>query len=1066
MKKTAFVLLALLSLFQLDAQTAFTFETTVPAQWNKGKGTLSIHTEHYKEGQKSLRWQTTGQSVIKITPTTFTTSNTNCIYFQLYSPFITNDEIKVDFYNGNTIVRSMKISLNFKGWREVCRGYTEFLSTSSVPVSLIQITLTPSENTVARTLYFDDFNLNMSTPSKRVIGTHWINDYVYFPVQVKNNLLSYSYPVDIAATSANAEELQALTSLKSNSAFKISPRVGSSSELTAATTYAQSLNIIRNNDGSVRGNPISMRAIDINEALLTKLTRNLEVLAANGANSRSLFDDLLDHLLDQGLAEGIEFEVFPNTYSSVRAIPLPLLNILPACTATQKVEVLRLVKWLVKYGDLYFPNNVYLSRLNSDVIYNYCGYFTKIALNQTTNDLSVREMKAFKRYLDRSSEYSQGGNGILKPDGTGFHHNTHDNSYMYAYSTYAQYMYYLKGTPFRVEKPTYERFKKAIISFYIMANNATTDPHFMAPSLRGRGTGLGIALNSNICENVVSVGNDIYGTQDDEIAAAYNYFYQTTKYAVPTPVDYAGFYAFNYSPIGVYRQPNWVATMHAPTTKFWGSEIYPNANRFGRYQSHGTLEILYDNDPSNSGYPAGTSTNWGGWDWNVIPGTTTVRYTSWPEMMPYKNLTARFDQYTKTKNFAGALSWGDFGLFAADFDQTDTWGSQRFTSTNLVFKKTVLAIDKLLIDIGTNISSSGTFSSTMNTTTNLFQNIINSSSKPMEVNGSSINSSYSNTLPINSVTTILTPVGTGFVIPKGNDEIKISYGSQTSPMPDGSDVNSPTTSVTAAKAYLNYGATPTDKSYQYVALPSATAQTLSDLATKVNDGSLYQVLSAGSSMHALWYKPKDIIAYTFFEAVNNISFGIVTGISTEALLMLHKSANSNYSYNVAIANPNLKPTTDTTHEWDANPAYDWVSNPTTTIVSLAGNWKLNAPVEKVTILSSSSLETKIQIELSEGAPRYFSMSRVDSMAIIKEIKNKNFILIPDRSSNSLRILFNELQSPIVELTFISPNGKCSNPKDYAVVSNVLHIYNPSLIAGVNILKIKADDITTAVKLIF
>ena len=1062
MKKHIFVLFTLLSLFQLEAQTAFTFETTVPAQWSAGNGILSINTEHYKEGLKSLRWQTTGQSVITITPTAFTTSTTNSVYFQLYTPSITNDEVKVDFYNGKTLVRSMLLVMNFKGWREVCRGYTEFASTSSVPITVIKITLTPSDNTVARTLYFDDFKSNMTTPTNRVIGTHWIKDNRYFPAEVKNNLLCYSYPIDIVDTTATYEELKGVVIFKNNSAFKNSPRVGSAAELAAATTYVQSLNIIRNSDGSVRGNPISLRAIDTDEALFTQITRNLEVLAGDPLNSRTLFNDLLDFLLDQGLAEGVEFEVLPNHYSSVRTIPLPLLNILPSCSASQKVEVLKLVKWLVKYGDLYLPNNVYLSKLNSDIIYNYCGYFVKIALSQTTNDLTMRELKAFKRYLDRSSEYTPGGKDIFKPDGTGFHHNTHHPSYMYAYSTYAQYMYYLMGTPFHIEKPTYERFKKAIISFYLMGNNSTTDPHFVAPSLRGRSTSMGMTIIAKVLENMVSVGSDLYGTQDNEIAAAYNYFNQSSKYIVNAPADYTGFYSFNYSPIGVYRQPNWVATMRAPTTRFWGSEIYANQNRLGRYQSHGTLEILYNNDPSNSGYPADTDKVWGGWDWNVIPGTTTVRYTSWSSMMPNANLADRFDQFTKTKDFAGALSWGDFGLFAADFDQLDTWGSQRFTPTNLVFKKTVLAIDQLLIDMGTNISSSGTYSSTMTTTTNLFQNIINSSSKPLEVNGSSINSSYSKTWPLNSATTILTPVGTGFVIPKGNDELKIMYGTQSSPLPDGSDVSSPTISVVAAKAYLNHGVKPTDKSYQFVALPAATAQSLTDLATKVNDGSLYQVLSASSSMHALWYKPRDIFTYTFFQAVSNISFGIVTGISTEALLMLRKSGNSNSSYDFAIANPNLKPTIDT--------VYNFVSNPTTTIVSLAGNWKLNAPVDKVTILSASSLETKIQIELSQGEPRYFTLvdagTSSTSSTSTRDAKPENIKLILDKSRDNLRILFNELQSPTVQVTFISLNGISSNPKDYTVVSGILNLDHPPLNAGVNILKIKADGVIKVVKLIF
>ena len=45
---------------------------------------------------------------------------------------------------------------------------------------------------------------------------------------------------------------------------------------------------------------------------------------------------------------------------------------------------------------------------------------------------------------------------------------------------------------------------------------------------------------------------------------------------------------------GCFGKPGWVAVVKSPTAMLWGSEIYNKTNRFGRYQSHGTLEILYD----------------------------------------------------------------------------------------------------------------------------------------------------------------------------------------------------------------------------------------------------------------------------------------------------------------------------------------------------------------------------------------------------------------------------------------------------------------------------------------
>ena len=73
---------------------------------------------------------------------------------------------------------------------------------------------------------------------------------------------------------------------------------------------------------------------------------------------------------------------------------------------------------------------------------------------------------------------------------------------------------------------------------------------------------------------------------DQELASYYNYFYKTKKYKDAPELKADGFYQFNFSPAGVYRQGNWLAVMRCPTTNFWGGEIYNKTNRFGRYQSH------------------------------------------------------------------------------------------------------------------------------------------------------------------------------------------------------------------------------------------------------------------------------------------------------------------------------------------------------------------------------------------------------------------------------------------------------------------------------------------------
>ncbi len=61
-----------------------------------------------------------------------------------------------------------------------------------------------------------------------------------------------------------------------------------------------------------------------------------------------------------------------------------------------------------------------------------------------------------------------------------------------------------------------------------------------------------------------------------------------------------------------------MVTLKGYTTDVWGAEIYKKDNRYGRYQSYGSVQIM--------GYPSRIASGYdeNGWDWNRLPGTTTI----------------------------------------------------------------------------------------------------------------------------------------------------------------------------------------------------------------------------------------------------------------------------------------------------------------------------------------------------------------------------------------------------------------------------------------------------------
>lgn len=132
----------------------------------------------------------------------------------------------------------------------------------------------------------------------------------------------------------------------------------------------------------------------------------------------------------------------------------------------------------------------------------------------------------------------------------------------------------LKGTSFRIEKEAYQRMSKAVVSIYLMAVRSESDKdRYFANSMAGRHpfTGLGINFSRQLFETLIEVGGDVLGIPyDQELASYYNYFYKTKKYKDAPELKADGFYQFNFSPAGVYRQGNWLAVMRCPTTNFWG----------------------------------------------------------------------------------------------------------------------------------------------------------------------------------------------------------------------------------------------------------------------------------------------------------------------------------------------------------------------------------------------------------------------------------------------------------------------------------------------------------------
>ena len=960
----------------------YTFEQN-HTNWSAQQGTLALSSAHYKEGTHSLEWTTKGKSTLIVSGfTQYTLSKSNACFMQIYLPEATGDDLKVEFLNGTSVKRTANFVCNYEGWREFSRAYTEYATKTADRITAVRFTLTPRDMTATRCIYFDDVQLNAAVDANRVPGTQWVKDVAYLTVNT-TPLALYANEIDLPVSTPTAQELADLAILRQ----RLTPELtyNASTGLAAKNWVKNNISVERDAEGNVLGSTVintSAAALEDNGA--QTIAERLQALAAGKLNGKDgfseAFADYLDVLLDQGFAEGGNIVFASNSYTVPRAFIPCLMNILPACSDRQKEGVLSLIKWVSYYGACHFSEETYLSNINSDVVYLFLPFMQTVAALHPDDAVAVRDLRIVQRFMERNTEYVPGGGDMLKSDGTGFHHNTHYNNYMYAYQSFADAVYDFRDTQFQISEEAYARFARALQSEYIMATpmvSGSADTRFFANSLCGRNpfnSGSKLAFSRTRLRSFVTACP--YPELQAELKQLYNAcFPGNANFADVEALPMDGVYQFNYSPIAVVRKGNWVATMRAPTSKFWGAEIYSGANRFGRYQSHGSLEVMYGGrDLAASGYP--TNGTGAGWDWNVCPGTTTVHYTDWKEMMPDGNTTARFDQFSNGTNFAGALAADSIGIFAANLSQTDKWGSQRFTPTNLTAHKSVFIFDSIMVAIGTDIHSSGTYSDDRITATNLFQTVIsNANVNPLTVNGTVISESSEQVLPATTGNWLLAPTSTGYWLPKSVSNVKVVYGAQTTPS---NKTNATTATLTVAKAYINHGSKCNGAQYRFVVVPATNAEQMAAWAKRFEDGTAFAVLQQDSKLHAV--ERGNTIGYAFYEAAEGMAYGIVRA-TTHQHLLLDTYDMENSTHHFAACNPNLEPKDDAT--------YGWMATPTTTVLTLEGEWMADERVDNVSFAAPEKGMTEVAIRFEEGEPLYFNAVPYNPSGVSNQVKDSH-----------------------------------------------------------------------------
>ena len=354
--------------------------------------------------------------------------------------------------------------------------------------------------------------------------------------------------VTLQAVNQNTDETKLNELQEFRKKYKLANPKASENELKSTQMAVKMLMLQRTGDYAVTG--ADLWGEKVTNQHLRDVAKTVRVLSygalKNGKSGKADLDLYLDYLFTHNFFLRMPKLVYSN-YSDVRKIPTDLMSAIPVCDEVRKAKMIAAVQKLLEVDVIRQGDKAILNWISSDYIFNIVPYVFNLALANPNDQQAVQDLQLLSGFLRVCTRYNVGNKDILKPDGTGFHHNAHYNGYMYSYKTWVEYFYRFKGTSFKIDPKSYERLKKAVVTIYMTAVCAEGDKNrIYANSMAGRHPfySIEVPFTQKLFEQLIEIGADATGTDlDKELAAYYNECPHVPKLAKFKPPR---------CPIGVY----------------------------------------------------------------------------------------------------------------------------------------------------------------------------------------------------------------------------------------------------------------------------------------------------------------------------------------------------------------------------------------------------------------------------------------------------------------------------------------------------------------------------------
>ena len=945
MKDICFIFLFLFSSLSSSYAQLVGFEESVPQTFKvAGKGELKTSSLFYKEGKSSLEWDFQPGSTldVQVSPLSLNAKKEQQfgITLWIYNEKPQQDSVRFEFLNeAGEVSYWFSYHLQAAGWR-ACWISFAYMNGNKKDKNIVGYRLVAPQREgriFLDRLTFPEKKMNLrTTPDQQLPTNNGLSnrDLWHWCLVWKWEKQSYDIPLLSKLTSRQKKDLktieQRLTDFldvkkapqgQVNAAYKTFEKAAITP--SAAGTGFTGMPVVAPDEQDKKKGEMSWNDI---ETMLAGFA--YDACYNQNETSKKNYFTVFDYAIDQGFAFGSGMGTNHHYGYQIRKI---------YTTA-----------WLMRNEIYKHPHrDVYLSTLRfwaalqetrqpcspgRDELLDswHTLLMAKLISAMMFPDANRQEqaLNGLSRWLSSSLRYTPGTIGGIKVDGTTFHHGGFYPGYTTGVlATIGQFIAFTNGTDFELTEEARQHIKSAFIAMRNYCNF-----YEWGIGISGRHP-FGGKMGSEDIEAFanIALSGDLSGRGDafdHGLAADYLRLIRNgdtpnarffKKEGIQPAQAPQGFFVYNYGSAGIFRRADWMVTLKGYTTDGWGAEIYAKDNRYGRYQSYGSVQIMGKGNPVSR---AGSGFVQEGWDWNRLPGTTTIH-------LPFELLDSPLKGTTMARseeNFSGSSSLGGMnGMFAIKLMERDY---DNFTS-DFVARKSVFCFDNRMICLGTGITNSN---ADYPTETTLFQTKFNGKEPKADNDDYWLHDGYDN-------------------------YYHVVDGTVRSQVADQESRHEKTREKTAGKfssAWIEHGKAPKDGTYEYMVLIQPSAAELDELQKTP----AYEVLQRDQMAHVVYDKKTGITGYATFEAYQPVNDQFIVSIPAETMVMYDKESDNRIRLSVCDPNLNLAEKTYTTKE---------PSRPISKKIVVKGIWMLPSPQEGIQ-LEYEGNNTLLNVTCQHGQP--------------------------------------------------------------------------------------------------